>query len=110
LLSLVTLSLGTTIILKIGTKKAYAWITAAPLAFLTVTVVWAGILNIETYSKTGKTLNEIISIVLIILVGITLIDSLRKWAELLKTNHPIGMNTEVEPVCQFGDTPPNIPS
>lgn len=110
LLSLVTLSLGTTIILKIGTKKAYAWITAAPLAFLTVTVVWAGILNIETYSKTGKTLNEMISIVLIILVGITLIDSLRKWAELLKTNRPIGMNTEVEPVCQFGDTPPNIPS
>jgi carbon starvation protein len=110
LLSLVTLSLGTTILLKIGTKKAYAWITAAPLAFLTVTVVWAGILNIETYSKTGKTLNEIISIVLIILVGITLIDSLRKWAELLKTDRPIGMNTEVKPVCQFGDTPPNIPS
>ena len=108
LLSVVALALGTTIILKIGAKKSYAWITAAPLAFLTVTVIWAGILNIQMYVAKGQTMNEIISVVLIILVVITLADSGRKWLELLKIDHPIGMNTEVAPVCQFGERQPTI--
>lgn len=110
LLSVVALALGTTIILKIGAQKSYAWITAAPLVFLTVTVIWAGILNIQMYISKGQTMNEIISIVLIILVVVTLVDSGRKWLELLKIDHPIGMNTEIAPVCQFGETQPTIRS
>lgn len=112
LLSVVALALGTTIILKIAEKKSYALITIAPLVFLSATVITAGIMNTQIYFKRGDVLgntNGTISIVLIILVIITLIDSLRKWIELWKTDHPIGMNTSDE-VCPIDTTKPNIPS
>lgn len=114
LLAVVALALGTTIILKIGQKKWYAWICAAPLAFLSVTVITAGILNVDMFYKRGDTLGNVngtVSIVLIILVIITLLDSFRKWAELLKTDKPVGMNTEIHhPSCEYGKTGPSIPS
>lgn len=111
LLAVVALAIGTTIILKIAPKKSYAWVTGAPLAFLTVTVIAAGVMNIGMFFKRGDTLgntNGIISIVLIILVVITLVDSFRKWAELLKTDKPVGMNTEIKNYCEYGNTSPNI--
>jgi carbon starvation protein len=113
LLAVIALALGTTIILKISPKKSYAWVTFAPLVFLTFTVIYAAILNVGMFYKRGDTLGNIngtVSIILIILVVITLLDSIRKWLELLKTTQPVGMNTEIEQVCQFGTTKPNIPS
>jgi len=113
LLAVVALAIGTTIILKIAEKKSYALITLAPLAFLTVTVISAGVMNVGTFFKRGDTLgttNGTISIVLIILVVVTLLDSVRKWIELWKTEKPMGMNTEEETVCPVGTTKPNIPS
>jgi carbon starvation protein len=113
LLAVVALALGTTIVLKIAPKKSYAWITAAPLTFLSVTVLTAGVMNADMFFKRGDGLgntNGTVSIVLIILVIITLLDSIRKWVELLKIDKPVGMNTDIEPVCQFGETRPNIPS
>jgi hypothetical protein len=35
------------------------------------------------------------------LVIVTLIDSARKWLELLKTDGPIGMNTEIQDFTQY---------
>ncbi|MPN43017.1 hypothetical protein SDC9_190576 [bioreactor metagenome] len=113
LLSVVALALGTTIILKIAVKKAYAWIAIAPLLFLSATVITAGVMNTQIYFKRGDVLgntNGTISIVLIILVVVTLIDSVRKWNELWKTDHPIGMNTGDEEFCPVNTTKPNIPS
>lgn len=107
LLSVVALAIGTTIILKIAPKKSYAWVTAAPLAFLTVTVIAAGVMNVGMFFKRGDSLgntNGIISVVLIILVVITLIDSVRKWMELLKTNKPVGMNTEIKDFCEYNNS------
>ncbi|MEN6413134.1 MAG: carbon starvation protein A [Veillonellales bacterium] len=111
LLAVIALAIGTTIILKIAPKKSYAWVTAAPLAFLTVTVIAAGVMNIGMFFTRGDTLgntNGIISIVLIILVVITLFDSFRKWAELLKLDKPVGMNTEITNYCEYNNTRPNI--
>jgi carbon starvation protein len=113
LLAVVALALGTTIVLKIAPKKSYAWITAAPLAFLSVTVLTAGVMNADMFFKRGDGLgntNGTVSIILIILVIITLLDSICKWVELLKIDKPVGMNTDIEPICQFGETRPNIPS
>lgn len=114
LLAVVALAIGTTIILKIAPKKSYAWVTAAPLAFLAVTVITAGYMNVGMFFKRGDTLgntNGTVSIVLIILVVITLIDSARKWMELLKTDKPVGMNTEITNFCEYsGNSRPNIPS
>ena len=113
LLSCIALALGTTIILKISTKKSYALVTALPLAFLSVTVITAGIKNIFLFFKRGDTLGNVngsVSILLIVLVVITLLDSIRVWRELLKTDKPVGMNTEIQNFCDYGNTKPNIPS
>ncbi|TCL40050.1 carbon starvation protein [Anaerospora hongkongensis] len=113
LLSVIALALGTTIILKVAPKKSYAWVTAAPLAFLAVTVITAGILNVGMFYRRGDMLGNIngtVSIVLIVLVIITLLDSFRAWNQLLKKDKPEGMNTEIQHVCVYNDTKPNIPS
>lgn len=111
LLAVVALALGTTIILRISGNKAHTLVTLVPLAFLSVTVIWAGYLNILTYFKRGDTLGNVngtVSIVLIILVVITLLDSIRVWINLFKTEKPIGMNTEIKNFCEYGNTKPNI--
>lgn len=111
LLAVVALAIGTIIILKIAPKKSYAWVTAAPLAFLAVTVITAGTMNIGMFFKRGDTLgniNGVTSIVLIILVVVTLIDSARKALELLKTEKPVGMNTEITDFCEYKQSGPTI--
>lgn len=111
LLSVVALALGTTIILRISANKLHTLVTLVPLAFLTVTVIWAGILNVDTYFKRADTLGNVngtVSVVLIILVVITLLDSIRIWTKLFKTKEPIGMNTEIKNFCEYGNTKPNI--
>ena len=114
LLSVVALALGTTIILKIATKKSYAWVTFAPLIFLAVTVIAAGVMNVQMFFKRGDALgntNGTVSIVLIVLVIITLLDSIRLWLQLLKNDKPVGMNTEISfQSCPVNTTRPNIPS
>jgi carbon starvation protein len=114
LLSVVALALGTTIILKIAPKKSYAWITFAPLIFLSVTVITAGIMNVQMFFKRGDALgntNGTVSIVLIVLVIITLLASIRLWLQLLKSDKPVGMNTEISfQSCPVNTTRPNIPS
>ncbi|HWR08960.1 carbon starvation protein A [Sporomusa sp.] len=114
LLSVIALAIGTTIILKIAPKKSYAWVTFAPLSFLAVTVITAGIMNVQMFYKRGDALgntNGTVSIILIVLVIITLLDSIRQWISLLKTDKPVGMNTEVSFLsCPVNTTKPNIPS
>ena len=46
LLASVALAVGTTIIVNMG-KARYAWITAAPLAFVSVTTLTAGVLSVR---------------------------------------------------------------
>lgn len=111
LLAVVALAIGTTVILKIHTKKAYSLVTLVPLSFLSVTVLTAGVLNVGMFFKRGDTLGNIngtVSIVLIVLVIITLLDCIRLWLKLLKTDKPAGMNTEIQNFCVYGETKPNI--
>lgn len=113
LLSVIALALGTTVILKVAPKKSYAWVTAAPLAFLSITVITAGIKNIFMFFKRGDTLgmvNGSVSVLLIVLVVVTLLDSFRTWNELIKKDKPEGMNTEIQNFCDYNSTKPNIPS
>ncbi|MBP2634242.1 MAG: cstA [Firmicutes bacterium] len=98
LLALIALALGTTIILKIAPKKSYALVTFAPLVFLSATVIMAGVMNVQMFFNRGDALgntNGVLSIVMIILTVITLGDSIRLWLQLLKTEKPIGMDTEI---------------
>ncbi|HTZ39478.1 MAG TPA: carbon starvation protein A [Syntrophales bacterium] len=90
------LAIGTTLILRIGTKKIYALITAVPCIFVAVTTFAAGIMNIQLYVARNMVLNTIMSVVILVLVAIIIVDNVRVWIGLLKTEKPVGMNTERE--------------
>lgn len=109
LLAVVALAIGTTIILKVSAYKSYAWATFAPMVFLAITVIYAGTMNLIMYFKRGDSLGMIngsVSIILLILVIVTLLDSMRKWLELLKVNNPMGMNIEEYAVIDSVDSEP----
>jgi carbon starvation protein len=93
-LASLALAIGTTIILRIATKKVYALITAAPCAFMVLTTFAAGFMNIKLYLAKGMMLNTILSIVIIALVTIIIVDNVRVWITLLKTDKAVGMNDE----------------
>jgi carbon starvation protein len=93
-LASLALAIGTTIILRIATKKVYALITATPCAFMVLTTFAAGFMNIKLYLAKGMMLNTVLSIVIIALVAIIIVDNVRVWITLLKTDKAVGMNDE----------------
>jgi len=111
LLAVLALAIGTTVILKLATKKAYTLVTLIPMSFLAVTVIYAGILNTKIYlgmNTINGNINAALSITILALVVIILLDSIRVWLQLFKTKTPLGLNTDVPAVCQFGETQPTI--
>jgi carbon starvation protein len=103
-LSALALAIGTTIILRIGRKKIYAFITMVPCILITITTFAAGMMNIQTYLAKSQMLNAWLSIGIILLVVIIIIDNVRVWIRLFKGDEPIGMNDERETVYQ-----PSVP-
>jgi carbon starvation protein len=97
-LSALALAIGTTIILRIGRKKIYALITLIPCVLITATTFAAGIMNIQTYLEKGQMLNAWLSLAIIVLVVIIIVDNVRVWLTLFKTDHPIGMNDDREAI------------
>jgi len=104
------LAIGTTVILRISAKKIYALVTLVPCAFVSITTFVAGIMNVQMYLARNMMLNAVLSIVIIVLVTIIIVDNVRVWMQLLKTEAPIGMNTEREIIyCPIvpADRPPD---
>jgi len=95
-LAALALAIGTTIILRISARKRYALITALPCAFITVTTFAAGFMNIKLYLAKGMILNMVLSVAVIALVTIIIVENIRVWLRLLKTEKPVGMNDERE--------------
>ncbi len=93
-LASLALAIGTTIILRIATRKRYALVTAVPCVFIAVTTFAAGYMNIRLYLAKGMMLNAVLSIVIITLVTIVIVDNVRVWKRLLETDKPVGMNDE----------------
>ncbi len=107
LLAVVALALSVTIVLKICKKRVYALVPGVPLAFLTVTVVTAAVMNTKMFfglpTMLGK-INGVVSIILLTLVAVTLIDCIRLWMRLCSKPELEGMNTEITHVCVYGET------
>ncbi len=93
-LAALALAIGTTIILRIASNKLYAIVTAAPCLVMAVTTFAAGFMNIKLYLSKGMMLNAVLSAVIIVLVSIIIVDNIRVWITLLKTEKPVGMNDE----------------
>ncbi len=114
LLAVVALAIGTTVILKIARNKMYALVTLVPLAFLTVTEVAAGLMNIRMFFTRGGTsgvINGVISCVLVALVAVTLVDCARRWPALWRAPEPPGMACDRQSAaCATASGLPEIPS
>jgi carbon starvation protein len=92
LLGVVALSVGTTVIINIG-KAKYAWVTAGPMALLTVNTLWGAFLNIRdnyypmaigdpTRQFQGWVLT-VSSVIIILCAIVIIVESIRKWMSVL---------------------------
>jgi carbon starvation protein len=82
LLGSLGLAIGTTVIIRMG-KGRYAWTTIVPLAFLTVTTVAAGYLNIVVnYLPQRQYLLAGVSGLMVVMVVVVVGDSIRTWLRL----------------------------
>ncbi|AJI94082.1 carbon starvation protein A [Yersinia ruckeri] len=89
LMASVGLIIGATIILRLATKRVYMLTCVIPLAYLFVTVNYAGYWMIKhvyfnSAAKGYNLFNGIISIIMMTLGVIILIAALKKWRELWK--------------------------
>lgn len=85
LLASLTLAIGTSVLFRIG-KGRYAWTTIIPMAFLAVTTVAAGYLNITTiYLPKHNYLLAGASAVMIALVIIVMADAIKSWFRIAAT-------------------------
>ena len=83
LLASVTLLIGTTVLLRLN-KTRYAWMTSVPGILMTCITMWAGIwLVIYQYLPAGQTLLAVLSCLVMLLMGIVMIGTLRRWMVLL---------------------------
>jgi carbon starvation protein len=91
LLATIALSVATTFLINMG-KARYAWITFAPMCFVGVTTVTAGILSIKTIfwpltSKPGQVFTGYLDSTLmsIFVAGVVLVvfDAVRRWIAVL---------------------------
>jgi Carbon starvation protein, predicted membrane protein len=96
LMASIGLMIGATIILRLSTKRAYMLTCLVPLAYLFVTVNYAGywmIANVylNPAAKGFNPFNAAISATMLVLGVVILVASLRKWRELfpLRSRHNI---------------------
>jgi carbon starvation protein len=85
LLSVLSLAIGTTLLLRYAPRRFYALVPFLPLCFLTVTVIDAGILNTLGYIAKHQVVPEVLTVAMLILVVVVLVDSARRWYGLVCT-------------------------
>jgi carbon starvation protein len=90
LMASIGLIIGATVILKIADKRRYMLTCLIPLAYLFITVNYAGYWMVKNVylnpAATGfNVLNAILSIVMLILGVIILVSAIKKWMELWNT-------------------------
>ncbi len=84
LLASVTLLIGTTMLIRMN-KTKYAWMTGLPGSLMTIITMWAGIwLILYQYMPAGNILLSSLSVIIMILMGIVIYGTLRRWRILLK--------------------------
>jgi carbon starvation protein len=93
LLACAALCVGTTIILREGSRKAYAWITLGPLCFVGTTTITAGVQSVLTIyypmsqqaaTRVTGLVNLIVTSVLLCGVAFIIAGSVSRWMNLLK--------------------------
>lgn len=85
LLASMALTIGTTMLLRMG-KGKYLWITLVPLCFMIVTALTAGFYNIfQFYLPKGQMLLAGASAVMMALIVFVIVDAVKVWLNLAKS-------------------------
>ena len=103
LLAAVALAVGTTIIINEGRQK-YAWVTMAPLAFVTLTTLTAGFLSVrDNYwpkAMSGNPalvsmgwIDTVCTIIMMVCAIIILVAAARKWVQTLSSGRAPALRT-----------------
>lgn len=88
LLASVTLLIGTTMLIRMN-KAKYAWMTGVPGVLMTIITMWAGVwLIMYQYLPAGKNLLAFLSAFVMVLMGVVIWGTVRRWFALLK-NHNV---------------------
>lgn len=88
LLASVTLLIGTTMLIRMN-KAKYAWMTGVPGVLMTIITMWAGVwLIMYQYLPAGKNLLAFLSAFVMVLMGVVIWGTVRRWFILLK-NHNV---------------------
>ncbi len=83
LLAAIALAIGTTVILRTTAHK-YALTTALPLAFVLVTTLYAGELNVtQNYLPQRSYLNAGLTLAMMVMAVLITLDSVRVWVKIL---------------------------
>ncbi|HYJ10617.1 MAG TPA: carbon starvation protein A [Polyangiaceae bacterium] len=98
LLACAALCVGTTIILREASKKAYAWVTLGPLCFVGVTTITAGVQSVLTIyypmsqapaTRITGLVNLVVTSVLLCGVAFIIVGSVSRWLQLLKSREAV---------------------
>lgn len=90
LLASMTLAVGTTVLFRMG-KQRYAWTTLAPLCFMIATAATSGFYNIFLlYLPKGQMLLAGASAVMMCLIVFVIVNSVKSWFDIAKTNKELG--------------------
>ena len=84
LLGVLSLAIGTTLLLRYAPRRLHALVAFLPLCFLSVTVIYAGILNVKGYIAKGLLVPEVLTVAMLLLVGVVLVDSVVRWYGLVR--------------------------
>jgi carbon starvation protein len=103
LLACAALCVGTTILLREAPKKAYAWITIAPLCFVGTTTITAGIQSVigiyypmsqAPATRVTGLVNLVVTSLLLVGVAFVIGGSVRRWLALSKAEPPLAVPTD----------------
>ncbi|MBD8500466.1 carbon starvation protein CstA [Paenibacillus arenosi] len=94
LMASIGLIIGATVILKIADKRWYVLTCLIPLAYLFITVNYAGFWMIQNVylneaAKGYSVLNAALSIIMLVLGIIIMVSAIKKWTQLWNTPRPI---------------------
>ena len=100
LLAAIALAIGTTVILRTTVAK-YALTTALPLAFVFVTTLYAGWLNVTTnYLPKHSYLNAFLTVAMMVMAVIIVITSAHAWARILSGREAPAIEEPAEPTAK----------
>jgi carbon starvation protein len=99
LLASVALAVGTTIIINMG-KARYAWVTAMPLAFVSITTLTAGVLSVrdnfwplaigpDPSRHVQGYLNSALTVIMMVCVLVILANAMWRCAQVLRGRLPV---------------------